>query len=290
MRRLSLALAAAVTLAAPAAAHGATLSLGAKAFSPQHGRKLAVRVALPRSAHVGVELTSGKRHVGWLATPQQRRYVRFRWNGRLDGRRVADGAYSVRVVSSEGDRVIARRSLRIDSLAPRLLRFRAFTRSRLPYGGDNALLTTISPNGDRVRDSARVSFTLTERATVRFAVTRTLSRPTVVAEQTATLGPGRHTMTWAPPPTMTPRTYLVLFDVRDEAGNRRSYGARNAETGQAQDDPRGPRARGRRGLHEGELRARRDREPDRSPRTRSRCRCSSSARGPRTCPRTTTPS
>ena len=238
MRRLPLALAAAaVTLAAPAAAHGATLSLGAKTFSPQHGRKLAVRVALPRAAHVGVELTSGKRHVGWLATPQQRRYVHLRWNGRLDNRRVADGVYAVRVVSSEADRVLARRSLRIDSAAPRLLRFRAFTRSRLPYAGDNALLTTISPNGDRVRDSARVSFTLTERATVRFAVTRTLSRPTVVTEQSATLGAGRHTMTWVPPPTTTPRTYLALFDVRDEAGNRRSYGARNAETGRRKTTP-----------------------------------------------------
>ncbi len=237
MRRLPLALAAAAALAAPTAAHGAALTLGAKTFSPQHGRKLTIRMVLPQGAHVGLELTSGKRHLGWLVTPQRRRYVRLRWNGRLDGRRVADGAYSVRVVSPEGDRVLARRSLRIDTVAPRLLGFRAFTRSRLPYAGDNRLLATISPNGDRVRDSARVSFTLTERATVRFAVTRTLSRPTVVAEQTATLGPGRHTMTWAPPPTTTPRTYLVLFDVHDDASNRRSYGARNAETGRRKTTP-----------------------------------------------------
>jgi len=236
MRRLTLALVAA-SLAAPAAAHGATLSLGAPTFSPEQGRKLTVRMALPRSARVGVDLTSGGLHVGWLAAPQTRRFVRLRWNGHLAGRRVADGLYAVRIVTSESGRIVARRSLRIDSVAPRLARLRAFTRSRRPYAGDNALLTTISPNGDRVRDSARVSFTLNERATVRFSVTRTLSRPTPIIERTATLEPGRHTMTWAPPPTMTPRTYLVLFDVRDEAGNRRSYGARNAETGRRKTTP-----------------------------------------------------
>ena len=236
MRRLTLALVA-VALSAPAAAQGATLSLGAPSFSPEQGRKLAVMVALPRSSNVGVELTSGGRRVGWLATPQLRRFVRLRWNGRLDGRRVQDGRYAVRITASGSGRIVAQRALRIDTVAPRLVGFRAFTRSRLPYAGDNALLTTISPNGDRVRDAARVSFTLTERATVRFAVTRTLSRPTTVLERTATLGPGRHTMTWAPPPTTTPRTYLVLFDVRDEAGNRRAYGARNAETGRRKTTP-----------------------------------------------------
>ncbi len=237
MRRLLLALAAAVTLAAPAAAHGATLTLGTPAFSPQKGRKLAVKVALPSSARIGIELTSGGSRVGWLAKPQARRFARLRWNGRLGGRRVTDGQYAVRIVTAASSRVLAEHPLRIDTVAPRLQRLRAFDRSRLPYAGDDALLTTISPNGDRVRDAARVSFTLSERATVRFAVTRTLSRPTTVLERVATLDPGRHTMTWAPPPSTAPRTYLVLFDVNDEAGNRRSYGARNAETGRRKTTP-----------------------------------------------------
>ncbi len=236
MRRLTLALVVAA-LIAPAAAHGATLTLGAPTFSPKQGRKLAVTMALPRRERVGLELTRHGRHVGWLVEPQLRRYAKLRWNGLLARRRPPDGLYAVRVVTPATGRVLARRPLRIDTAVPRLTRFRAFTRSRLPYAGDNALLTTISPNGDRVRDSARVSFTLTERATVRFVVTRTLSRPTPVFESTARLEPGRHTMTWAPSPKMTPRTYLVLFEVRDEAGNRRSYGARNAETGRRKTTP-----------------------------------------------------
>ena len=213
------------------------LELGAPSFSPERGRKLTVSVSLARASLVGVELAAAGEHLGWLVPPQRRRFLRIRWDGRLARATVADGRYRIRIVSRAGGRALGERPLRIDTVPPRLQRLRAFTRSRLPYAGDNALLTTISPNGDRVRDAARVSFRLSERATVRYAVTRTLSRPTPVLERTVTLAAGRHTVTWAPPPTTPPRTYLVLFDVRDEAGNRRSYGARNAETGRRKTTP-----------------------------------------------------
>ena len=77
--------------------------------------------------------------------------------------------------------------LRADTTAPRLLRLRAYTRSSRPYAGDRRLFVTISPNGDHLRDTAKIGFTLTERATVHLSVTRTISRPTTVFEISATL-------------------------------------------------------------------------------------------------------
>lgn len=123
------------------------------------------------------------------------------------------------------------RPLRVDRTAPQILGLRAYTLSPQKYAGDRRLLITISPNGDRVRDMAKIGFTLTERATVRLRIARTLSRPETFYEVTKTFGPGRHAFNWAPDPTITPRTYLTLLDVTDAAGNRRTYGAGNAETG-----------------------------------------------------------
>jgi hypothetical protein len=127
--------------------------------------------------------------------------------------------------------------LRADTTAPRLLRLRTYTRSSRPYAGDRRLFVTISPNGDHLRDTAKIGFTLTERATVHLSITRTISRPTTVFEISATLGPGRHAFTWFPPPTTAPRTYLTLLEVEDASGNRRSYGAGNAETGRHSTTP-----------------------------------------------------
>lgn len=118
-----------------------------------------------------------------------------------------------------------------DGSAPQLVGLRAYTLSPEKYAGDGRLAVTISPNGDHLRDMAKIAFTLTERATVRLRIARTLSRPETVYEVERTLRPGRHVLNWSPGPEISPRTYLTLIDVTDAAGNRRSYGARNAETG-----------------------------------------------------------
>ena len=137
---------------------------------------------------------------------------------------------SLLVVPAAHPAVVAR-PLSVDRTAPQLVNLRAYTLSPEKYAGDRRLLVTISPNGDRVRDMAKISFTLSERATVHLRIARTLSSPDVVYEETATLGPGRHAFNWFPEPTIAPRTYLTLLDVTDTAGNRRTYGASNAETG-----------------------------------------------------------
>ena len=127
--------------------------------------------------------------------------------------------------------------LRVDRTAPRLVGLRAYTLSPEKYAGDRRLLVTISPNGDHVRDMAKIAFTLTERATVHLRIARTLSKPEVVYEVTRAFGAGRHVFNWYPAPTISPRTYLTLLDVTDAAGNRRTYGASNAESGRKPTTP-----------------------------------------------------
>ena len=62
-------------------------------------------------------------------------------------------------------------------------------------------------------------------------MTRTISSPQTIYELTANLRPGRHTFTWHPAKTIGARTYLVRITTTDGAGNRRTYGADNAQTG-----------------------------------------------------------
>ena len=94
-----------------------------------------------------------------------------------------------------------------DRTAPQLVGLRTFTLSPQKYAGDRRLFVTISPNGDGVRDMAKISFTLTERATVRLRIARTLSRPEVIYEKVRTVGPGRHVFNWSPDPTMADTTW-----------------------------------------------------------------------------------
>jgi hypothetical protein len=227
MRRVALAALVALVLAPPAA--GATLQVSQREFSPKEQR-LRITAALPQASRVGLQLTrpDGTR-VGWIVPPSQRRVVDLRWNGRLGARRVPDGRYRIRLV--DGDWVLASRPVLVDATAPRVLRIRAYNRSRQPFQRDRQNFTTISPNGDGLRESAKISFTLTEAANVHFEVTRTISVPQTVYELRAKLKAGRHTFTWHPHWSMGARTYLVRITTEDRAGNRRTYGAANAREG-----------------------------------------------------------
>jgi hypothetical protein len=227
MRRLALAVLVVLVLAPPAA--GATLQVSQRDFSPKQQR-LRIQASLPQAARVGVQLTRADgRFVGWIVPPSQRRFVDLRWDGKLGARKVWDGSYRIRLV--DGDRVLASRAVRVDQTAARILRIRARNRSRTPFLGDRDNFTTISPNGDGLRESAKISFTLTEAARVHFEVTRTVSKPETVYELKARLKPGRHTFTWHPHWSMGPRTYLVRITTEDKAGNRRTFGASNARQG-----------------------------------------------------------
>ena len=167
--------------------------------------------------------------LGWIVAPQRRRFLDFRWNGRLGSRRIWDGSYRIRLV--DGLRVLATSPLRIDQTPARLLNIHARNRDRMPFQGDKKRFTTISPNGDKLRESAKIGFTLDEPAQVHFEVTRTLSSPTAIYELWANLKPGRHTFTWFPHWSIGARTYLIRLSTLDKAGNRRTYGADNARAG-----------------------------------------------------------
>ena len=226
MRRLVLVV---LALACAPSALAADFTVKPRDFSPTTER-LRVRAVLPKPGRVGLQLaTENGRPLGWIAEPQRRRFLTLRWNGNLQGKRVPDGSYLVRLVGA--GRELASSPLRIDRTAPRLIDLDAHTRSRKPFAGDGRRLTTISPNGDNLRDAARISFTLSERARVRFEVTRTVSAPQTIYELTANLRPGRNTFTWHPPKSIGARTYLVRITAADAAGNLRTLGADNAREG-----------------------------------------------------------
>jgi hypothetical protein len=112
--------------------------------------------------------------------------------------------------------------------APRLLDLRVSNGST-PYAGDGRLLTTVSPNGDRFRDRAIVSFRLTVSATVELDVLRTVNVKrgtntvqTIVTERHA-FNPGRHRLVWTPAHSVPSGSYVLELTVTDAEGRKRIY-------------------------------------------------------------------
>jgi hypothetical protein len=160
----------------------------------------------------------------------------------VDGRRIADGFYHLRLVyqprapepaggrapaaREEPKRVLAMAPVRVDSTPPRLSHI-TVTNDATPFAGDGTLLTTISPNGDGFRDHARIRFRLSETARVDLQVAATISAlrpPRPVAMLSQWLPPGRRALVWDPSARIGPRTYITRLTVVDRAGNRRTYG------------------------------------------------------------------
>jgi hypothetical protein len=214
---------AALTLTAQAQA--ATLTVAPRLFSPDRAR-LQVSAALTVQRQVGVQLiTLSGKPVGWIVPPSVRRILDTGWNGRIDGRRVPDGSYDVRLVYRSA--VLATAPLRIDTHPPQLLDLHVGNGSS-PFAGDGPLLTTVSPNGDGFRDKVEIDFELAEPATVRMDVTRTVKVPKPLYTLTEHFGRGAHTLEWAPAANLNPRTYLIRLTAVDATGNRIAYGAQNA--------------------------------------------------------------
>ena len=97
------------------------------------------------------------------------------------------------------------------------------------FAGDRRLLTTVSPNGDRFRDRAIVSFRLEGPAAIRMEAVRTdtirSDRPStqVVWSTSRRFDAGRHRLTWRPARSTPPRTYILRLIVSGAGGVRR-YG------------------------------------------------------------------
>jgi hypothetical protein len=232
VRRLVLAATAALVFAAPA--HAAALKVSPSLFSPRL-RPAQIDASLGSTLRVGVRLaTITGRPLGWIVAPARTRGVSIAWNGHLGGRRVHDGIYAVQLVYF--GKVLAQGAVRVDATAPQLIGL-SIDDGAAPFQGDDRLLTTISPNGDGFRDAANVRFTLRERATVTMEVTRTVKAPHTIWGTKVPLLPGPHVITWTPATNINPRTYLVLLQAVDRAGNTIQYGAPNAFVGRY---PRAP--------------------------------------------------
>ncbi len=226
MRRFGLV--AAVALVVAGHAQAATLTVAPRNFSPVRATlRVSARLSLERQVGVRLVHRDG-RAVGWIVPPSRRTTLAVGWEGRIRGKRVPDGNYEVRLVYRSS--VLASVPLRIDTHPPKLFDLHADNGST-PFAGDNALLTTISPNGDGFREQANISFKLREPATVTMEVTRTVKTPKPFYTVTEQLGRGAHTLTWAAGSTLNPRTYLVRLTAVDRTGNRIVYGAPNAFVG-----------------------------------------------------------
>jgi N,N-dimethylformamidase beta subunit-like, C-terminal len=209
-------------LLSPQAPARPLLDVYPQAFSPKVGT-LTISGTLPAASLAGVRLVSlSGRVAGWLVQPGRRSSVNRSWNGRIDGALQPDGYYRAQLIA--GGRVLAQKALRIDTVAPALTGFRAGDGGS-PFAGDGPLLTTISPDGDGVRDEAQVSFTLNEPSTVVMEVELTQRVRRAVYAETERLPIGRHSLTWAPDPVTPPRSYLLELTATDRAGNARDYGA-----------------------------------------------------------------
>jgi hypothetical protein len=101
-----------------------------------------------------------------------------------------------------------------------------------PYAGDARLLTTISPNGDGLRDAATLRFILAEAATVTLDVREARAPHRIVFSRTETQPAGPDVITWAPL-SVAPGTYLVRLALVDAARNRRVYDALANPPGQS---------------------------------------------------------
>jgi N,N-dimethylformamidase beta subunit-like protein len=216
-----------LALAFVPSAHTATptLDVSPRDFSPALTH-LSINASIEAPDQVGVELASAAgAHVGWISPAELRQTVSLSWDGLIDGRPVLDGSYLVRL--TRGSESLATSELRVDRVAAKLQGL-AVGNGNVPFAGDNRMLTTVTPNGDGLRDSAIVRFRLAEPAEVTLEVSRTTTVPRTIATVTQRFGAGGQALTWRPSSNLNPRTYLLRVSTVDAAGNRQLYGAETA--------------------------------------------------------------
>ena len=209
----------------PSAAHAPSLSISTRLFAPPAGpMTITARVDTPARLGLRLARASG-RTVGWIDPPAARSQVLVNWDGSVGGRPVRDGAYQVVLVVN--GRAAGRAGFRLDGTPASLADLRVASNST-PFAGDNALLATITPNHDDVRDYARVRFDLSERAQVTLEVQRTTQAAQTISTHTWQFDAGRHSVGWVPASTIAARTYLLSLTTTDAAGNTLTYGSPDA--------------------------------------------------------------
>ena len=94
----------------------------------------------------------------------------------------------------------------------------------VPYSGDQANVTTITPNGDGLRDGANLRFRLTDNARVSIEISQTKPDRRVILTQVLQGRRGDNVFTWRPADER-PRTYRVQLTVRGPRGRLETFGA-----------------------------------------------------------------
>ena len=212
-------------LALGSTGNGASISVSKVAFAPSAG-PLTISAQTDDTERLGVRLANvNGRALGWIDPPAVRSHVVDIWDGTLDGRPVRDGYYQVELVVA--GRVADAAGFHLDRKPARLDRLRVAS-SSAPFAGDGPLLATVTPNGDGLRDYARVSFDLSEPATVTLNVQRTVAVPTTIYTRTWRFRQGPHSIGWLPASNVPARTYVLSLTTQDTAGNELTYGAPNA--------------------------------------------------------------
>jgi hypothetical protein len=205
----------------------ATIDLSSQAFAPSAG-PLTITAQVDGTARFGVRLARlNGRALGWIDPPALRGETVDIWDGTLTGRPVPDGYYRAQLVAD--GRVAAAAAFHLDR-KPALLRRLRVASNSTPFAGDGPLLATLSPNGDTLRESARVSFDLSEPATVELDVQRTGTAATVdtIYTRTWSFRRGPHSIGWVPAANVGPRTYVLSLTTTDPAGNQLTYGSPDA--------------------------------------------------------------
>jgi len=85
-----------------------------------------------------------------------------------------------------------------------------------PFAGDRPDFVTISPNGDGLRDAARLRFQLSRTARVTmsaFVDGGRAAAPKLVSSASVRLAAGLHRLSWTPPRDLPPRTYMLRLAV-----------------------------------------------------------------------------
>ena len=216
------------------AAHAASLDISTKSFSPSAGR-LTISGRVDHATLLGLRLSTVRgRPLGWIDKPAGRDQLLVFWDGKLGNRRVRNGYYQLELVAA--GRVVAAAGFHLDNTPARLDDLRV-SNGEAPFAGDGPLLTTLSPNEDGFRDTAQISFTLSEPAVITLDVQRTAMDLETVYTRSWGMRRGKHTIGWTPASNLPARTYVLSLTTEDTAGNTLTYGSPDPFVGR---HPRAP--------------------------------------------------
>jgi hypothetical protein len=207
--------------------HAATIDLSARTFAPSAG-PLTISAQVEQPVRLGVRLATVKgRALGWIDPPVRRTETVVVWDGTLAGKPVGNGYYQAQLVAN--GRVAASADFRLDR-TPALLERLRIAGNSAPFAGDGPLLATLSPNGDGLREYVRISFDLSEPASVQLDVERTGTAATVGTIYTRTwrFRRGPHSIGWMPAKNVAARPYVLSLTTTDPAGNALTYGSPDA--------------------------------------------------------------